>query len=400
MAGDSAGMKKLLRFYPTLAVIGFNVILFTLAGLWLLQGALELRHEISGKSQVVHSDGIDLSTFRRVSRDTAARIAKNHDDWGSTQPFVFNPWTTFMPAPYASAHINVEEGTVLTSRRNGPADGSDPEAGGKPFVVWAFGGSTLFGFGVSDELTIPAFLQQRLSERLTERAVRVVNFGQPYWTSSVEVAALLALLRVSPAPDAVIFLDGLNDVSWGLSGYRVPVFAARGHQAWERERRNAKRALPWFTVNESFPLTRVIRGLRSAAGRPVSAARDPYVEPGARNANAVFASIAYNHRMLRALAEANGIKAFVFLQPTPWFGTYRSEVNPSFAFGDVTEARAVYAKLIDESRHEGTGFLHDLSGALHGFDKPYLDSVHYADAANRALAVEISAVIAEAFAPN
>ena len=181
-----------------------------------------------------------------------------------------------MTAPYSNRHIKIRQGDVLNDRRHGFGNENDVETEKNSFVVWAFGASTLFGFGVSDQLTIPAFLERHLASNFPDQKFKVVNFGQPYWYSSVEPATYLALLRSRKPPNAVVFLDGFNDVSWGLSSYAVPVFLARGKKAWEREKLDAKRALSWFSINESYPLTRVLRALNYTAGAPIPLQTDPY----------------------------------------------------------------------------------------------------------------------------
>lgn len=387
-------MKRLLKAYPVVAIIGFNFILLTVVSLWVLDGVLQLRHAISGKGQVIHSDSFDLSSFRMASPETAKEIAADHDDWGSSHPFSFNPWTTFMVAPFTSRHINIRRDDVLNFRLNRSTGDESGREGEGDIVVWAFGGSTLFGFGVSDDLTIPAFLEKHLRERFSGRTVRVVNFGQPYWYGSVEAAAYLALLRERRKPDATLFLDGLNDVSWGISGYTVPVFAARANKAWEHERRDEKRELPWFSVNESFPVTRLVRGLKYAAGGGETTPSDPYRRTGGRSADDVASTMLRNYAAIRSLSSAFGTKVFVFLQPTPWFGSYTAPVHAQFPFGDIASARAVYGKLIQASHAEMSGVLFDLSGVLRSVEKPFVDRVHYSDVANDLLASAISAVLA------
>ena len=71
-------------------------------------------------------------------------------------------------------------------------------------AVWFFGGSTTFGYGVSDNETIPAYL-----EKLSKQPV--VNLGRGYYYSEQENLLLLNLLKYGHRPSKVIFFDGLNE---------------------------------------------------------------------------------------------------------------------------------------------------------------------------------------------
>lgn len=70
--------------------------------------------------------------------------------------------------------------------------------------VWFLGGSTTFGYGVADDETIPAYLEQ-----LTMK--KVVNLGRGYYYSEQENLLLLDLLKYGNRPKKVIFFDGLNE---------------------------------------------------------------------------------------------------------------------------------------------------------------------------------------------
>ena len=71
-------------------------------------------------------------------------------------------------------------------------------------AVWFLGGSTTFGYGVTDRETIPAYLEELLR-------TPVVNLGRGYYFSEQENLLLLKLLKFNRRPSKVIFLDGLNE---------------------------------------------------------------------------------------------------------------------------------------------------------------------------------------------
>jgi hypothetical protein len=79
------------------------------------------------------------------------------------------------------------------------------------YTVWMFGGSTLWGEGLPDWLTLPSHLAREYVN--AGQPVCVRNFGVRAWVSTQEVVALmLELKRARRKPDLVIFYDGINDV--------------------------------------------------------------------------------------------------------------------------------------------------------------------------------------------
>ena len=78
-------------------------------------------------------------------------------------------------------------------------------------VIWFFGGSTMWGWGQRDLHTIPSEVA-RLSEQ-AGTPVRVVNFGELAWVHWQEALAFERELASRPAPDLVVFYDGVNEVN-------------------------------------------------------------------------------------------------------------------------------------------------------------------------------------------
>jgi lysophospholipase L1-like esterase len=109
-------------------------------------------------------------------------------------------WRT---GPYDGETIFVDE--TFTRRTPGADCGADS------YTVFAFGGSTMWGVGAPDELTIPAYLQAGL-EAVRDEPICVVNFAQLGYVSTQSVIALILELQREHIPDAVIFYDGVNEV--------------------------------------------------------------------------------------------------------------------------------------------------------------------------------------------
>jgi len=119
--------------------------------------------------------------------------------------WIYHPYILFRPTPDAST------GFVTT----GPdgfriTPGNEPGAEEDGVLVHCFGGSIMWGWGMSDDQTIPAHLQNILSDSL-ECPVSVINKGVMSWVSTQEMLQLTLSLWTGERPDLVIFYDGLND---------------------------------------------------------------------------------------------------------------------------------------------------------------------------------------------
>lgn len=381
------------KWYSSFSILFLNTLLFAVLLLVLLWAVLGARHAITGRGGVIVSDALHYVSFGLTTNEKAKATGREFDDFASQQPMVFNPWTTFMLAPFEGKYLNVVSDPVLNHRLNGIAsanEGKDRER----LVVWGFGGSTLYGFGVPDDQTIPSHLQRILAEKYPAKLVEVVNFGQPYWFSSVEVAAYVALLRSGRKPDMVFFFDGLNDIAHLAAGRVLPFFAGRGNRAWERDRSDTRRLLPWFTVNESFPITRVIRFLqyKSLLKPKIGIPFDQTRRLDMAAAKQIFLN---NLRTVKALSREFNVKPFFFLQPVPWYGEYKSTlVDKSFPFGDNKFAGRFYDEIISVyGRRSDATTLHDV---LYDFKWPYVDNFHYSDTANKFIAGKIASAMGPA----
>lgn len=392
---DTRFLKKLSNLYSVTAVILVNTLLLIVVLIFALDWALALHHAGNAPS-VTPSKDIDLSSYREIDAATARKIVHELDVYASSQPFGFNPWTTFQQRPYRGTFISVENDPVLTHRAV-PA----PVGGHPRYIVWAFGGSTMFGWGMDDAHTLPAFLQGELQCRLPDRTAEVVNFGQPYWYSSSEVAAFLALLRARPAPNAAVFLDGLNDAAWVASGFAVPVFAGRARAAWDHARAEALRDVPWFSINTSFPLRRTLDWLRYRGMLPPVPDHDFYRHPPANQAKAILDTYRANRRLAAALGAARDVATFFFLQPVPWLGKWKSgRVNADFPFGDKAQAVQALETLAAEARSGSVPRFYSLIHALADIDRPFVDGTHYSDVANHRLARRMAEHIVPGAAPS
>lgn len=106
-------------------------------------------------------------------------------------------------------YVNVVDGVRKSLRPANPR-----------YVIWFFGGSTMFGIGQRDDHTIPSEVVRAAAA--DGIAVDAVNFGvsgDVRWQEDLRFAEALASDR--PRPDLVVFYDGWNDASLGTWRQRI-----------------------------------------------------------------------------------------------------------------------------------------------------------------------------------
>ena len=115
----------------------------------------------------------------------------------------YHPYQLWRMAPFVGRQIYVGADGL----RRTP----DAECVPGAYNVDVFGGSTVWGLGVPDWGTVPAYLQESL-RRTLGRPVCVRNLGQLGLNSTQDLIALIGELRAGRTPDLAIFLSGVNEV--------------------------------------------------------------------------------------------------------------------------------------------------------------------------------------------
>ncbi len=125
-------------------------------------------------------------------------------EWKPSNIFSYQAYVGWERKPFQGQAINIDASGV---RRTTPSHCDDDHA----FHIWMFGGSTIWGAGVPDWLTIPSQLAAKYEQ--AGRPVCVKNFGEKAWVNTQEMVKLtLELKRAARKPDLVVFYDGPADV--------------------------------------------------------------------------------------------------------------------------------------------------------------------------------------------
>ena len=118
----------------------------------------------------------------------------------------YDPYRGIWPEPREGALLNIDSlGRRVTVQQQS-------SAGATPYRIYLFGGSTMFGYTARDAWTIPSRLAALIADAGVG-GVEVVNFAQSSFNVTQNVATLSLELRNGRIPDAVVFLDGNNEVA-------------------------------------------------------------------------------------------------------------------------------------------------------------------------------------------
>jgi hypothetical protein len=298
------------------------------------------------------------------------------------RPYVYEPFTEFAEGPYRGRFVNVDANGFRLGRGRAPWP---PDR--EHLNVFVFGGSTTFGYGLPDDQTVPAHLEDWLGRARGGRAVRVYNFGRGYYFSSQEGVLFERLLAAGAVPDVAVFVDGLNEF-YNTSG--EPQFSARLRAFMRDPAPPAPNALR--TLATELPIVRAAARLREWASatrhegpvRPPIPAEETRATPLPADATAVAERLIdrflENKRIIEAVAGAYGVRPLFVWQPVPTYA-YDLRYHPfaNRALGAHQLSRVGYPRMAARLAAGTLG--PDLvwcAGLQEGRREAlYLDSVHY-----------------------
>jgi hypothetical protein len=371
--------QKLRNAYRSLALLIFNTLLLLVlcngVSFFLLswrnpeineRGAL--RYGMSKLTQVYA--GWQESEIRQLLQET----------W--SQVYVYEPFVQFKERAVTGKYVNVSSEGIRFVKNQGPWP-PDP----KNYNVFVFGGSTTFGYGVPDGEAIPSYLQDEFAAWQCQRSIRVYNFARAHYYSSQERVLFERLLSAGWQPDAVIFIDGLNEFFYSED---EPKFSNRlRYLMVEDERQLSLRVL------KELPVVQLAKSLWSS--RDVAAT---VLDPAAaeRASRQVLEHWQTNKQLIEAVAQDYGIRSFFIWQPVPTYGydlnahIFYSGVD-SF-FGEHQRSGNGY-RMMNQVRHQpplrdSRNFLWLADMQNRRREPLYVDAVHYTAQFAREIAREIS----------
>lgn len=375
----SSAIDRVRRSYAAVAVLLLNclvvfLVLNALAGGVLAAQAWQERRRLATGQLPAHQRHVDLDAYGSADPATGRDIL---DEFTLLRQrgFAYRPWMQFSEPRFSGRHLNVEDRNGDDVRRTpweAPGDGR------RVVDVFAFGGSTTFGYNVADDSTVAAHLQPALQARLREGSgdavVRVTNHGHGYFYSSQEAVLFLALLRKGQRPAVSVFLDGLNDVGSARLWGDMPAFTTLTEDLWSAAQTGDVAARGWLGF-ERLPLFRLLVQRETRSPEGVSPALSTRSRRSVDVASEALRTYRANVRAIQAICKEYDVECHFFVQPVPYY----SRAPPGGGESDGTEAEQVFRKVYGALEQDPgpSVFLGHLIHEYGASRKIFVDDVHY-----------------------
>jgi hypothetical protein len=307
--------------------------------------------------------------------------------------FTYQPWVQFSEAVYRGKLVNVDVDPMGFPIRRTINRGHVPP-GGKVIRVFVFGGSTTFGYNVSDEHTWPSYLSAILNERAVASgepvAVEITNYGRAYYDTSQETVLLMHVLKSGQRPDLVLFMDGVN---WGPDE-DVPYFTKKFENAFHRLQFGDSVLDAALSKWRWIPMIRLGYSLKDrflrARGVPPADPASERVQRDSHHVTHVINRFTQNQALATRICEQYSTQALFFLQPDANYNypakLYRLSLPDTF-LADRPAREQFYGQM----RH-AKGVI-DLTALFESWGperKAIVDDVHYSPGFNRFLAQKVA----------
>ena len=355
--------RKVVPAYRGIATVILNVVLL----LVVVEGASALLLRWRARHRVERSyEEMAWHPFYR-DKPWAAEYWREFEE---SKPMGYAPFVIFRRRPYDGQYIHIDR----DRHRVTPGASCAPGA----FVVYTFGGSTMWGTGSPDSASIPAYLQQGLAKRIAG-PVCVVNFGESAYVSLQGMLQLALQLRAGARPNAVVFYDGINDIGTTWQFGHAGSHSDQADIAATFERRSAIRRLveqtsTYAVLRQSFAPVR----------------RDTIRT--ATLADSVVSNYVGVTEVVRALGKAYGFRTLFFWQPAlsesgkTMTALERREVQ-SRARRHLQLFAETYARMRAIAARDSADDMHDLSSVLADIrGDVFLDQAHITPEGNARVA--------------
>lgn len=280
--------------------------------------------------------------------------------------------------------------------------------------VFVFGGSTIWGLGASDSLTIPSIFAKEVNDKGIN--CEVVNYGQYAYVSTQEVIDLMLQLQKGNIPDAVIFYDGVND-TFGAFQQSVPGLP---HSEFKRDQEFAlidRPELRTFAIQAEIAKLSTVRflngtlkrfGLKKDSIQSLPLEFEKPISDKKALARSVVETYLNNIKLVQALSKTYGFKCLFYWQPMIYLKQQLTEYEQTslgFHF-NYPGMKEFYLDTYAAMQQSGAGMkddtsFHDISLMFRDVREPiYIDFNHMGEKGNRPIAQRMASDFVKLFPPQ
>jgi hypothetical protein len=236
--------------------------------------------------------------------------------------------------------------------------------------IYFFGGSTMFGFNVLDNETIPSQFVQLYKQKFPAgKSIRVYNYGVPMYYSYQELILLSNLIYNNHKPDIAIFLDGINDFWFGTASYyRQSYFSYIFRQMFNKGLRSKGEFKFMDTASHMH--------------------MDPKNIPLGEYNDKLVSNYFENVENIKMMCNLTDTKPYFLIQPSPFYN-YKNQQNDPICFKDTnTRFNTIYPLVKDRiTGNKDFVFMGDMLENEKGY--PFIDGLHYSPAFIKKVALGI-----------
>lgn len=353
----------------------------------------------NGKRSQYQLGWVDGAAYESIEEGYVGEVLDDFSDLAK-RGFAYQPWTHFSEPLFSGKRVHVIHDSLGFPIR---LTVNPPNKDNLSVLrIYVLGGSTTFGYNVSDEHTFPTHLSTLLNER-TKAAkrgvhVEVTNYGRGFYYPSQETALLVDLLRMGHRPNLIVFLDGVNPGA----PHDLPVFYERFERRFRSlqfsgEDKAVRPASRIVDRLEWIPMVRLVQAIQSRMVNPTKRSEEKKEEEGEEEKETehpgpehIVNVILQNQIMQKAICQAYKIHCVFFLQPNAIFNypvdLYRL-VLPKKFMKFREEVKHVYKQLVQDKQRIHLESLFQTWGKSR---KAIVDDVHYSPGFNRFLAEHVA----------
>ena len=307
-------IKKIKRIYISSSIIlqstlivtiGINLTLFLI---FLIRDYLR-ENPISEKY-----DKIEITeSYPEKNRTEINQLL--HETW--SRGFKYEAYTQFSERAYEGEFVNVSKDGY---RSNGRFQVWPPHQDN--LNIFVFGGSTTFGYGVTDNETIPSRLQYHLSK--FNDNIAVYNFGRGFYYSTQEKILFELLISQNIDCDIAIFVDGLNEF---IHLEDEPIYTYHLNQIFLKDKAlRSKNFFNEFISETSFGRAqRVFSKFLNNSEKRINSLNDNQIRK--HDVAYILSRYFFNKTNIKNLAKLYDIKCLFVWQPIPSY-KYNQSYHP------------------------------------------------------------------------
>jgi len=291
------------------------------------------------------------------------------------QVFGYESFTGWRNKPYAARYTHVNENGMRYYPNAYVADSTYKK-------VRFFGGSTMWGEGSPDSLTIPAIFQAK------NPSVQVYNHGQLAYNSRQNVEVLINLINKGEEVGDVIFYDGVNDVSF-LCPSDVPVPGHRLAPIFDKKIYGGMKAVAFEIFNKLF-LDKTLLLIQKI--NPPDYDEQYNCDDNPEKVQAIVDFMIGNWKLAHELVTNRGGQFTAVLQPIAYVGNPKVEhLKLGKELGE--NVQLVYDALITRIKKENLDWIYIMTDAFDKDEYIYVDFCHVSPNGNQIIADRIQSVI-------